>query len=135
MKTLQQGRSTGHPVPTAVLFFLLLPLLFGCASRYYCVKPLPPPLTIEDIVERSRTGVPDREIIREIDESGTVLYLRSAEIMELKEKEVSERVIDHLITVREWTLLGAWRQSPDTGAVTVYPPRTESRRFVPVSIH
>ena len=119
----------------AAAMLLFLSLLFGCARRYCYVTPLPPPLTIPDIVERTRSGVPDQEIIREIDETGTVLYLRTAEITELREKGVNERVIDHLITVREWTLLGAWRESPNNHSVQLYPRSAESRRFVPVSIH
>jgi len=117
---------------SAVLLLSLL--LTACAPRYYYVKPLPPPLSIEDIVDRSRQGAGDTDLIREIDESGTVLYLRSADIFDLKDKGVSERVIDHLITVKEWTLLNA-AAYPETESENVYVKRPESRRFVPISIH
>ena len=116
-----------------ILLFALF--LTACAPRYYYVKPLPPPLSAEEIVDRSREGTEDNDLIREIDESGTVLYLRTAAIIELRDNGVSERVIDHLIAVKEWSLLNAAGTYPTAEPEKGYVKRTEARRFVPVSIH
>jgi len=77
----------------------------GCASRAYYVPLDEPPICLESIISLSRSGSSDREIIRKIDRSRTIFFLRSEEILRLHREGVSDQVIDHLISVREWTLL------------------------------
>lgn len=45
-----------------MVFLALLPL--ACASRYYYIRGVGPPLTQEDIIQLSQSGTPDEEIIK-----------------------------------------------------------------------
>jgi len=55
------------------------------------------PLTLADIKELAKAGLSDEVIISQIRNSRTVYRLSTAEIIDLKNAGVSERVIDHLI--------------------------------------
>ena len=137
MKTMTRGMRSaffGGIVLTAGVFG-------GCAPRYYYLQPAGAPLSPENIITLTRDGASDTEIARMIDESGTVIFLRTDDIIRLHENGVSNAVIDHLITVKEWTLLASsgrvsrtdmpeWRQEAR--------PKREFMRFgalVPVSVY
>lgn len=58
------------------------------------------PLTLEDVKVLSRAGVEDHLIISQINATRTVYILNSAQIIDLKDAGVSQRVIDHMINTR-----------------------------------
>ncbi len=119
-----------------VVFFLLLASAgLACAPRYCQVRLLPPPLSREEIISRARRGLPDKEIIREIDETGTVLYLRTIDVLRMKKNGVSDQVIDHLITVKEWTLLNSQRRTADHRSRLLDSGASEPRKLMPVSVY
>lgn len=60
-------------------------------------KPAPQPLSIADIKALSKAEVSDEVIISQIRNSKTVFRLSAAEIIDLKESGVSQRVIDAMI--------------------------------------
>ncbi|MCX7885889.1 MAG: hypothetical protein N3B01_01340 [Verrucomicrobiae bacterium] len=60
-------------------------------------RPVTPPLTLADIKALAKAGVSDEVIISQIRNSKTVFRLTTAEIIDLTESGVSQRVIDALI--------------------------------------
>ena len=54
-------------------------------------------LSLEDIKRMAQAGVADDKIISVIHSTGSVYYLSSAEIADLKNNGVSQRVIDYMI--------------------------------------
>ena len=78
---------------TCVLVSLLLMPLVAC-HRHYVVREA---LTAQQIIEWSQQGVAPEEIIRKIDESGTVYILDSRDVVNLTEKGVDSRVIDRMM--------------------------------------
>ena len=72
------------------LFFLFcaagfLSLLAGCAG---------PQLTIPQIIEMSKEGVPDQKICEKIDQSSTIYRLKGSQLAELSNAGLSDSVID-----------------------------------------
>ena len=63
----------------------------GCATT-----PRPPPLTMEQIVEMSKENRPAAEIIKELNDSRTVLPLSGSQYAKLKQEGVPDEVLDHL---------------------------------------
>lgn len=55
------------------------------------------PLTVDDIKKMSQAGLSDTEIITQIDTTHSVFYLSTADIMDLKQVGVSQKVIDYMI--------------------------------------
>ncbi|MBN1441405.1 MAG: hypothetical protein JXA90_01800 [Planctomycetes bacterium] len=72
---------------------LSLLLLTSC-HRHYIVRE---PLTAQQIIQWSSEGVAPEEIIRKIDASGTVFVLDSRDVVQLTERGVDPRVIDHMM--------------------------------------
>lgn len=66
-------------------------LLAGCATYG---KKKAPPVTVGQIVEMSKAGVPPADIIAKIRESGTVYRMKASDLAKLKEQGVSDEVID-----------------------------------------
>lgn len=66
-------------------------LLSGCAGL-----ERRPPLTIDDVVQRSRAGTPPAELIRELDQTRTVLAITGSRYARLKAEGVSDEVLDYL---------------------------------------
>ena len=88
----------------------LLPLFFlGCASLKESFESSGPPLSREEIIELARSGASDDEIIKRIDDTWTVLDLKTADILEMKKQGVNEKVIDHLLRVKDWVLINSRR--------------------------
>jgi len=54
-------------------------------------------LSTDDIKKMSRAGLSDDTIITEIDETKTIFYLSSADIVDLKKSGVSQRIINYMI--------------------------------------
>jgi hypothetical protein len=49
------------------------------------------------VVELSKAGTPDEEIIRRIDETFTVFRLNSDDVVKLRQDGVSARVVDYML--------------------------------------
>lgn len=54
-------------------------------------------LSINDIKQMSRNGLSDQTIMNQIDATGSVFYLTTRQIINLKRAGVSEEVIDYMI--------------------------------------
>lgn len=55
------------------------------------------PLTVNDIKKMSKIGLSDQIIISQIEATGSVFYLSTADIIDLKSAGVSQGVIDYMI--------------------------------------
>lgn len=58
-------------------------------------------LSLNDIKEMSKNGINDHVIINEIKSTNSVFYLTTADIIDLKDAGVSQRVIDFMIQTGE----------------------------------
>ena len=125
----------------AAMGILLATVLTGCAPHYYYLQPMGEPINMETIISLSGEGRTDKEIIKRIDESGTVIFLRTDDILRLHNKGVSNPVIDHLITTKEWTLLALPGIYNEISPERIYQiPRSsrdirQPRSLVPIAIH
>ena len=72
-------------------FFLCFALLSGCASLQH-----PPPPSIEQIIEMSRSGTPADEIIRTLQQTRAVYPLTASQILKLHEHGVPDAVLDYM---------------------------------------
>lgn len=77
------------------LFLLALAALAGCAT-----KPLPPPPSIDQIVQMSKDKIPPEDIIRRMREARAVYTLSASELADLKTRGVSDAVIDYMYEAR-----------------------------------
>ena len=82
-------------------------LLGTTACRQYEVR-LPEPIPIEEIVEMSRDGVEAEEILKSIWKSRTVYELTAADVIQLHEEGVEERVIDAMLETLRRALDSRW---------------------------
>ncbi len=55
------------------------------------------PLSVDDIKKMSKAGLSDNVIISQIQATNSVFYLSTADIIDLKNAGVSQRVIDYMI--------------------------------------
>ncbi len=113
----------------------------ACTPHYYYIRPVEEPIRLETIITLAGEGRTDDEIIRRIDESGTVIFLRTDEILRLHNKGVSDSVIDHLILTKEWTLLASPGIYTDISPGRIYQvprssrERRQPRSLVPIAVH
>ena len=126
-------------LPAAVI--LLATVVTACAPHYYYLRPMGEPINMETVISLSGEGQSDKEIIKRIDESGTVIFLRTDDILRLHSKGVSNQVIDHLIATKEWTLLALPGIYNKISPERIYQiPRSsrdirQPRSLVPIAIH
>jgi hypothetical protein len=71
-------------------------LLSGALSVGCATTPRKPPVTVEQVVEMSQAGTPPADIVHKMRESGTVYRLSGSELARLKERGVSDEVLDYL---------------------------------------
>ena len=64
----------------------------GCATA-----PSKPPVTVAQIVQMSKAGVPPDEIIRTINDAGTVYRLSGSQLANLKSQGVPDEVLDYML--------------------------------------
>ena len=77
-------------------------LLQGCYEEQYVVMEEEPiPMTQYDVVCMVRDGVPNSEIIREIQETGTVFRLSESDVDILRRQGVPEQVISFMLSTPE----------------------------------
>ncbi len=55
------------------------------------------PLDVEDIKQMTKAGFSDQTIITQIDATHSVFYLSTADIIDLKNAYVSQKVIDYMV--------------------------------------
>lgn len=77
--------------PAAVALVLAATLATGCASI-----PRIEPLTVEQIVQLSKDGLPAKDIIERIDDTRTVVPIRGSQFAKLRTEGVDDEVLDHL---------------------------------------
>lgn len=80
----------------AVLCLLIagwLILTGGCAT---VPDERPAPVSVQEIIDMSKSGMPPDQIIQEISESQTVYRLQASQLAELENKGVSPAVIDYM---------------------------------------
>ena len=65
----------------------------GCATWR---RPPPQPVTVPEIVEMSKAGVPAGDIIAKIQASGTIYRLKASQLSQLEKDGVPAAVIDHM---------------------------------------
>jgi hypothetical protein len=120
---------------------LLTVVLSACTPHYYYLRTAGEPITLERIITFAGEGLTDREMIKRIDESGMVFFLRTDDILRLYNNGVNKPVIDHLITIKEWTLMGSPGIYNDIYPERVYQvPRSyrdthHTRSLVPIAVH
>lgn len=100
-------------------FLILIILLSGCTvlSPQY-----PPEVTVDQVIQMSKSGISPEEIISKIDESHTVYYLKSEDVVRLKQEGVAGHVIDYMLMTEKKTIEASerakWR--------SYYSPRYDS---------
>lgn len=83
----------GSMVAGLALLAAGLGLAGGCASLN---EPRPPPVTVSEIREMAKAGVPARDIIQKIQASGTVYRMQASELAELRAQGVPDDVINYM---------------------------------------
>lgn len=88
----------GMPTRGIAIFLFIIGTLFvllvsGCATLGIS---RPKPVSVAQIVEMSKAGVPAQEIIREMRNSRTVYRLKASQLARLKEQGVPDAVIDYM---------------------------------------
>jgi len=78
---------------TILIRGLSLSSFAGCA--FFSSKPLPPPVTVPQILDMSKTGVPPEEVVQKMRDSRTV-YLQASQLAQLKEHGVPDAVINYM---------------------------------------
>src|SRR2546430_4208784 len=73
---------------------LSLSVFAGCA--FFSSKPLPPPVTVPQIIEMSQTGVPPEDIVQKMRDSGTVYRLQASQLAQLKEQGMPDAVLNYM---------------------------------------
>ena len=73
---------------------LSLSVFAGCA--FFSSKPLPPPVTVPQIIEMSKTDVPPGDIVQKMRDSGTIYRLQASQLAQLKEQGVPDAVINYM---------------------------------------
>jgi hypothetical protein len=56
----------------------------------------PEPVTVPQIIQMSKAGVPAQEIVKKMRRSGTVYRLKASQLAQLKEEGVPDSVIDYM---------------------------------------
>ena len=74
------------------VLLLLVAVLAGCATY----APLPPPPSVEQVVQMSKDKVPDEEIIGRMRDARAVYRLSASELARLREQGVSDKVVDYM---------------------------------------
>lgn len=89
---------------------IIVSLIFyiGCATLSgNPVGPPPNPVSVKEIVEMTKAGIPPETIINTIQQSQTVYRLQASQLVQLKEMGVSDEVINYM----QQTYIDAVRQN------------------------
>ncbi|HZE21642.1 MAG TPA: hypothetical protein VE082_06285 [Desulfobaccales bacterium] len=104
MNRLIRGSGAGR-LGLALVAGIVLLVLGGCAALTGTSRPAP--VTVGQIVKWSHEGVPPQDIINLMQDSGTVYRLSAAQLAELKQKGVSDSVLNYM----QQTYLSAVREN------------------------
>ena len=83
------------PRRPALVLLLVLAALPGCATLRNAFQG-PPPVTVAEIVDMSKAGVPPDEINAAIEHSGTVYRLSASQLADLRAQGVSDPVLNEM---------------------------------------
>ena len=104
-------------IKKSTLFYsICIALLFfaGCATFKNAFHPLPP-VTYDEIIRLTQDKVAPETIINKIRDSGTVFRLNSNEVMDLRQHNVDQKVVDYMLdtyteAVRQQQELDDWNR-------------------------
>jgi hypothetical protein len=74
------------------LFLTCLTLLSGCATLF----KQPEPVTVDQVIEMSKEGVPAEAIVKKMRDSETVYRLTAAQLAELHDVGIADPVLDYM---------------------------------------
>jgi hypothetical protein len=79
--------------PTLILL-ICMTLLGGCAT--FGVEQSTPPVTVSEVIQMSKAGVPADTILDKMRESQTVYRLTASQLAQLRDQGVANQVIDYM---------------------------------------
>jgi hypothetical protein len=77
----------------AAIFLTCVTLLSGCAALGF---KQPDPVTVGQVIEMSKEGIPPEAIVKTMRDSGTVYRLTAAQLAELHDQGVADPVLDYM---------------------------------------
>ena len=86
-KKLSQRQGLG------LIFLICVTLLSGCAALGF---KQPEPVTVGQVIEMSKEGVPAETIVRKMRDSETVYRLTAAQLAELHDVGIADQVLDYM---------------------------------------
>ncbi len=103
MNHLIRGSRMGR-LAVAWVVAVVFVVLSGCATL---TGARPAPVTVGQIIKWSHEGVPPQDIINLMQDSGTAYRLSASQLADLRQKEVSDAVINYM----QQTYLNAVREN------------------------
>lgn len=91
MRTLASLSRRQSPI---LILLTCITLLGGCASLG--VEQSTPPVTVSDVIQLSKQGVPAETILDKMRESQTVYRLTPSQLAQLRDQGVADQVIDYM---------------------------------------
>lgn len=70
---------------------ILVATVTGCATT-----PMPPPMTLAQVIELSKSGTPPADIITQLRETRTILQISGSQYAKLKSDGIDDSVLDYL---------------------------------------
>jgi hypothetical protein len=77
----------------ALIFLTCVTLFSGCAALGF---KQPEPVTVGQVIEMSKEGVPAETIVRKMRDSETVYRLTAAQLAELHDMGIADQVLDYM---------------------------------------
>jgi hypothetical protein len=77
----------------ALMFLTCVALLSGCATLGF---KQPQPVTVGEVIEMSKEGMPSEAIVKQMRDSGSVYRLTAAQLAELHDLGVADPVLDYM---------------------------------------
>jgi hypothetical protein len=89
-------RPTAARMQSFTIFLCGLSLSVFAGCTFFSSKPLPPPVTVPQILEMSKMGVPPGAIVQKMRDSGTVYRLQASQLAQLKAQGVPDAVLNYM---------------------------------------
>jgi hypothetical protein len=77
----------------ALMFLICVALLSGCATLGF---KQPQPVTVGQVIQMSKEGLPGQTIVQRMRDSGNVYRLTAAQLAELHDLGVADPVLDYM---------------------------------------
>ena len=90
IKTFKKISQSQRP---ALIFLTCVTLLSGCATFGF---KQPEPVTVGQVIEMSKEGVPPEAIVKKMRDSETVYLLSAARLAELHDLGIADPVLDYM---------------------------------------